>query len=247
MKKTKALIILLLASIFAANAQVRSRFEEEIAIGAQGGLNLSQVRFLHNDLTSENELGNIGWNKGASFGISTRFIAQKHFGLQLEFNYLQGGWSESFDEDATAGGLDFANATTQGKISYLSIPLLAHIYFGDTHRFFMNFGPKMGILLDASKENTFTAEQKDYILENNPRDPRLNEEIEENTMDYGICVGGGYECHLKRISILAEVRWTYGLQDVYPHSKKDVYQRSNNQDFSFCLGILFPVAKFHSN
>lgn len=238
---------LFLAFNFVAFGQTRSNFEEEVAIGATGGMNLSQVRFLHNNIMSENELGDMGWKKGATFGLAGRFIAQKHFGLQLEVNYLQGGWSEKFDEEATANNISFAGATTNGELNYLSIPLLAHIYFGNKSRFFVNVGPKMGFLLNSKAENTFTDEQLNVINTNNPRDPRINDNTKAKKNDYGICIGGGYELHLNKLSILTELRWSYGLQDVYSHEKKDVYQRSNNQNVSISIGILMPVVKFHSN
>lgn len=244
------LLVIALQSVLMTevNAQERSKFEQEIAIGAQAGLNMSQVRFLHNDLTSENEIGNIGWRNGGSLGLAVRFIAQKHFGLQLEANYLQNGWKEKFDNDATpVNGVSFANAETERELDYLSIPLLAHIYWGNTTRFFVNMGPKIGLLLNSEDKKTLNSDQVAAIVANNPEDPRVNDNIDERKTDYGVCVGAGMELHLSRVNVLAEVRWTYGLQDVYPHDKSDVYQRSNHQNIAFTLGVLIPTLKFHSH
>ena len=244
-KYIAAAALLILPAV--AEAQTRAKFEQEVAVGVVSGMNMSQVRFLHNDLTSENQIGDIKWRHGATIGVAGRYIAQKHFGIQLEVNYLQGGWKDKFQETATANGISFAGAETDGKLDYMSIPLLAHIYFGNKARFFVNVGPKIGFLMKCEREYEFTEEQFELINSTNPNDPRINDSIEEKKTDYGICIGGGFEWHAKHIDLFAEARWTYGLQDVYPHDKKDVFQRTNNQNISLCVGVLLPVVKFHSN
>ena len=231
----------------AAMSQVRSQFLEEIAVGVHGGLNLAQVRMLHNDLSYNNQIGDLGYRPGAVIGITARFIAQKHFGLQLEADYLQGGYKEKFDSEASVNNVNFAGAESERETDYLSIPLLAHIYFGNTNRFIINLGPKIAFKTGSDTKKSFNAEQTAVIAKDNGNDPRINNKIEEKKTDYGLCLGAGYECHLNKVDITAEFRWTYGLQDVYPHSKTDVFQRSNNQMFQFTLGVMMPVVKFHSN
>jgi len=248
LKRITISLIVFLGWASTASSQVRSRFEEEISVGVQGGLALSQVRFMHNDVTYANNLGDLGYRKGADFGAMIRFIAQKHFGLQLEANYMQGGWTEKWNDFTIVNEQQFLNGTIERELDYLSIPLLAHIYFGNTHRLFFNFGPKMGLLMGTGKtKSNLTAEQEQAILTNNWNDPRINEDIEENKVDFGLCVGGGYEFHLNKLSVLAEARWNYGLKDVFEHDRSAVFQRSNNQMFTFTLGVMMPVLKFHSN
>ncbi len=246
----RTIIALLSVLAFTSNtiAQERSHFEEEVAIGVQGGLNLAQVRFLHNDVSYANNLGDLGWRSGATAGASVRFIAQKHFGIQLEANYLQNGWKEKWKDDEKIGDISFADASTERTINYLSVPVLAHIYFGNTNRLFFNLGPKLAVMVGKGKnKNNLNEEQKQLILSNNSEDPRLNDKIEPRNMDYGLCAGFGYELHLNKFSILAEFRYTYGLQDVFDHSRSATFQRSNNQDIQFTLGVMLPVLKFHSN
>ena len=94
--------------------QIKTNLRREVSIGAQGGLNLSQVRFLHNDVSYENELGNLGWRSGASAGVAVRFIAQKHFGSvggQLPAMRLE----RDFDNGTTINGVDFSKGTLNGK------------------------------------------------------------------------------------------------------------------------------------
>ena len=98
LKRITICLIAFLGWSSTAYSQVRSRFEEEISVGVQGGMALSQVRFMHNDITYANNLGDLGYRKGADVGVAVRFIAQKHFGLQLEASYIQGGWYERWND-----------------------------------------------------------------------------------------------------------------------------------------------------
>lgn len=248
LKKLAISLIVLIGWANTATSQVRSRFEEEISVGVQGGLSLSQVRFMHNDVTYANNMGDPAYRKGADFGAVVRFIAQKHFGLQLEANYQQGGWTEKWNDPTIVNEQQMLDGTIERELDYLNVPLLAHIYFGKTHRMFFNFGPKIGFLMGTGDTKTnLTQAQKEAILTNNWNDPRLNEDIEENKVDFGLCVGAGYEFHLNKVNILAEARWNYGLKDVFEHDRNAVFQRSNNQMFTFTLGVMMPVIKFHSN
>lgn len=248
MKKFAICLLALTGFTFVANSQTRSKFEEEVSVGVQGGLNLSQVRFMHNDVTYANNLGDLGWKKGGAVGASVRFIAQKHFGLQLEADYLQSGWYEKWNDPTTINGVEFEGADLERTINYMSVPLLAHIYFGEKNRLFFNFGPKIGFLLGTkSKNNQLSGEQISALCQNNANDPRINNLVQEKKTDYGLCASAGYELHLSKCSVLAEARWGYGLQDVFEHSRNAVFQRSNNQMFTFTLGVMMPVLKFHSN
>ncbi|MCQ2192816.1 MAG: PorT family protein [Paludibacteraceae bacterium] len=247
-KKIAISLLALFALATATNAQTRSKFEEEISVGVQGGLNLSQVRFMHNDITYANNLGDLGYRKGAVMGASARFIAQKHFGLQLEVNYQQSGWYEKWNDPTTINGIQFQGAEIEREIDYITIPLLAHIYFGEKNRLFFNFGPKLATKLGTDdKKFSLTEEQLNALITNNANDPRIEHTIKEKKVDYGLCVGAGYEFHLNKLSVLAEARWHYGLADIFEHDRYAVFQRSNNQYFSFTLGVMMPVLKFHSN
>lgn len=246
-KRITLSILALLALATTVNAQTRSRFEEEISVGVQGGLNLSQVRFMHNDVTYASNLGDLGYRKGASFGASVRFIAQKHFGIQLEANYQQCGWSEKWDDQTVINDQEFKGLTIKEELDYINIPLLAHIYFGDKNRLFFNMGPRMGFMINrGDRSGSIDEAHEQALAENNANDPRINDSISANKFDYGLCVGAGYEFRLKKLSILAEARWNYGLKDVFEHDRTAVFQRSNNQAFTFTLGVMMPVVKFHS-
>ena len=78
-------------------------------------------------------------------GIMFRYIEENHFGLIGEVNFEQRGWKENFEEAPYSYSRD---------LSYIQIPLLAHIYFGsEKAKFFFNAGPEIGFMI-AEKTNS---------------------------------------------------------------------------------------------
>ena len=228
----------------------RNLFLQEIALGVNGGVNFSNVSFLHNNPAKGAELGDIGMGSGIKGGISIRHISMKHFGVQLEVNYLQGGWKEKFkDGDGVkksddAEKVDFTGVEISRRLSYIEIPLLAHIYFGKKARFFVNLGPKLGILASYGnlKENLSPAQ----IAVFDPNDPRIYDKG-HNNFDYGLSVGSGMDLQIGRLHTVVEGRYTFGFGDVYSNSKKDIYQRSNNQNVAVTVAFLLPIMTFYGD
>ena len=231
------------------------RFLQEIALGINGGVNLSKVSFLHNSLSEKGELGDINLWMGVKGGVSARYISAKHFGVQLEINYAEGGWNENFlpvngnpvyvkGVNSTNELVDFTNVKISRRINYIDIPLLAHIYFGNKVRFFVNLGPKLGILVSYNElKHNMTPEQIAVFRKN---DPRIYDEG-YRSFDYGLSVGGGLNFQIGRLHAIAEGRYTFGFGDVYNNSKGDVYQRSNNQNVAISIAVLRPVKQFYGN
>jgi hypothetical protein len=222
----------------------REQFLQEIAWGASAGMNLSKVSFLHNLPAMAVELGDIGMDSRVKGGISARYISMKHFGVQLEINYKQGGWKERFKPGEQVRGVDFSGVRIYRRLDYIEIPLLSHIYFGKKTRLFFNTGPKLGVLVSYRDLKTnLTSEQ---IAVFNPNDPRIFDKG-HNSFDYGLSVGGGLDLQIGRLHTIVEGRYTFGFGDVYSNSKSDIYQRSNNQDFAVTVGFLLPVKTFYGN
>ena len=75
-----------------------------------------------------------------------KYISEKHLGLIMELNFVQKGWREFFDPEQQP---DFAYQRT---LSYLEVPFLTHVYFGNRVRFIFNAGPKISFLLGENHE-----------------------------------------------------------------------------------------------
>ena len=95
MKKIR-LIVLLAMSFFAIMPMMAQLGEirNNLAVGVNGGLNMSQVDFSPSiKQKSQN---------GMSMGVTARYISEKYFnmlcGIQVELNYSQRGWNENIED-----------------------------------------------------------------------------------------------------------------------------------------------------
>ncbi|MBO7626643.1 MAG: hypothetical protein J6S93_03705, partial [Paludibacteraceae bacterium] len=98
MRVAKIIVSSLLAAtcVCATSAQERRSFEQEVAVGVSGGVNMSQVRFLHNNTSYTSMIGDQSLfnQRGMTAGVNALYIAQNHFGVFLECNLTQKGWCE---------------------------------------------------------------------------------------------------------------------------------------------------------
>ena len=241
----RRIVIIFLFPIFSFSLYAQqNQFLQEIALGVNGGVNFSKVSFLHNNPAMIQELGDIGMRAGMKGGISVRYISMKHFGVQLEVNLTQSGWSEKFKTGDYVNKIDFSGVKISRWLNYIEIPLLSHIYFGKKTRFFVNLGPKLGILAYYGElKDNMSPEQMAVFNQN---DPRIYDKG-HNSFDYGLSVGGGLDLLIGRLHTIVEGRYTFGFGDVYSNSKRDIYQRSNNQNVAVTVAFLLPVKTFYGN
>ena len=65
-----------------------------------------------------------------------------------------------------------------------------------------------------------------------------------NKLDYGISVGAGMELSLNaKQSLLLEGRFYYGLTDVFPNHKTDIFSGSSSMTVAVTLGYLFNLSR----
>ena len=193
-----------------------SYFVPEYGVGVRGGATASWVSFS----PSLAQNSTIGMQAGGVF----RYISAKYFGVQVEANFTQRGWTEKSDA-----------YTYSRQLNYVEVPFLSHIYFGGkVFRWFFNLGPSVSYQISDNIESTVTnAQQK----------PRHTMAV-KNRLDYAIAVGTGFEFNTKRAGIYQlEARYSFGLGDMFPNSATDDYRRSSNQNLSICLGLLFNAGK----
>lgn len=232
-----------------ANAQ-RSSFQQEVAFGINGGMNFAEVSFLHNDKNSNSRyLGSLSMKEGVRFGVTGRYIAQKHFGVQMEVNYVQAGWQEKFrDETLLNNDVDVKGLKLSRELDYIEVPLLAHIYFGNKFRYYFNVGPKLMFLTSMKelKSNlTYDETLSEIFRVNGMDDPRIEEDPYCRKVDYGITGGVGFEYPIWKTRVTIEGRYSYGFEDLFRNTKKELYQRSNNQMASVTMSVLIPAIHFN--
>lgn len=203
-------------------------YSPDFAIGGKGGATLSQMSFSPGIRQ--------GMTQGVTFGVMARYTEEKHFGIIAELNFTQRGWKENFEE------LPFRYDRT---LSYIQLPLLTHIYFGSRRvRGFVNLGPEVGYLFADHISSNF-----DYhnvaSVPNFPMNNRRYEQLDmaiHNRFDYGIAAGLGMEVFInRRNSILLEGRFYYGLGNIYPATKADVFAASRSMSIEITAGYFFRV------
>lgn len=125
MKKLLATILLIVC--LSGTSISQSLVCPEHALGAKGGITLSFVRFepsLH--------MGTLPI--GVSAGLQYRMILERYFGLWVELNYQQRGFTTSDNQ--------------RRQWDYIELPLLAHFTFGKKmFRFYFNLGPEISYLI----------------------------------------------------------------------------------------------------
>lgn len=225
MKRTFIAIIALLVIAITSSAQ--RQIEPHFYLGGKGGMTISRTNF--SPSVPQKMI------MGALAGVQVRYSEERHFGIVGELNFEQRGWSESFPE---------TNLKYNRTLNYLQLPVLAHIFFGsDKCRFFINLGPEIGVMI---AENT----SANFDISNPTREPGFPEwhKHEQYTMpvknkfDYGISAGLGVELWVKpKHSIFLEGRFYYGLNNIYPAHKKDVFASSQAMSIMVNLGYYFKL------
>lgn len=223
MRRLAFILVTMLATL-AASAQVH--YEGNIAVGGKAGASLSRVNF--NPSVEQTML------PGMTAGVMFRYIEENHFGLVAELNLTQRGWKEVFDE---------SDYNYSHSLTYLELPVMTHIFFGNRRvKGFFNLGPELNVMLGDGIKSNFAyqdAASLDYFVQNPRHIEQMTMDV-KNRLDYGICAGAGMEVNLNpKHSLLLEGRFYYGLTDVFPNHKTDVFAGSNSMSITVTLGYFY--------
>ena len=228
----------------AMTAQI-GEHRNDLAIGFNGGLNMSSVSFTPK--VSQAKLN------GITGGLSVRYVCEKDFStvcsLYGEINYSQMGWKEDIVDVNdmpvinTATGLPEEYSRT---VNYIQVPLMAHLAWGREQKgfaFFVNLGPQFGIYMSESTKTNFDFSDRNAADRVNPVCAQDTMAV-ENKFDYGIAAGAGIEfSHPKVGHFLLEGRYYYGLGNIYGDSKRDYFGSSNFGTITIKLAYLFDIVR----
>lgn len=225
-KAASALFIILLCLILPRNAAAQTHYAAQMAVGLRGGADISRNFF--------NPSVDQIFKPGGMAGVTFRYVEENHFGLIAEIDWIQRGWKEDFE------GAPYIYERT---IDYIEIPVLAHIYFGQRAKCYLNVGPLIGLRLGDSVNCNFdvhdTAALTDFPKWHSTA--QYDEPVKQR-IDYGICAGLGGEYSITpRHSITLECRFYYGLGNLFGSTRKDTYNASNSMALEFTLGYWLRV------
>lgn len=206
----------------------QTHYVPHITVGGKGGVTFSNISFSPGVEQS--------MAMGTTFGLSFTYAEERHVGLRFEVNLTQRGWKENFEEYN-----DEFNYSR--KLTYVSVPLMTHIFFGGKKvKCLFNLGPEFGYLISESVSSNFDYKNPESV----PGFPTQNRHMEQmymevkNKFDYGITAGIGMEYVINRKnSVQLEARYYFGLGNIYPASKKDVFGASRNQTIAVTLAYMF--------
>jgi hypothetical protein len=86
-----------------------------------------------------------------------------------------------------------------------------------------------------------TLKYRDYFINNPRRIEQMTMKV-KNKLDYGICGGAGMELKLNpKHSVMLEGRFYYGLTDVFPNHKTDIFSSSNSMTVMVTLGYFYKL------
>ena len=218
---TFALFVLVVIS-----ATAQTHYEGSISVGGKAGATLSRINF--------NPTVQQVMQPGMTAGVMFRYIEEKNFGLIAELNMTQRGWKENFEE---------SNYNYSHRFTYIELPIMTHIFFGNQRvKGFFNLGPELNVMIGNGISSDFdyqNAADLDYFIQDTRHIEQMTLDI-NNRFDYGICAGAGMEINLNpKHSLLIEGRFYYGLTDVFPNHKTDIFSSSNSMTINLTLGYFY--------
>lgn len=239
-----AVVALSVCSLTTAQAQI-GEHRSDFAIGANGGYVLSKVGFT--PTVQQKQHG------GITGGVSLRYVCEKYFkticSVYAEVNYAKVGWTEDILDIENNAVLISGTGEAlkyQRDITYIQIPVFAHLAWGREERgfnFFVNLGPQIGIYLNESTTTNFD----ETTPTENDRVSNITAQYDmpvEKKLDYGIAAGAGMEYSIPKVGhFLLEGRYYYGLGNIYGSSKKDYFGKSNFGQIVVKASYLFDITR----
>lgn len=239
-----AVVALSVCSLTTVQAQI-GEHRSDFAIGVNGGYVLSKVGFT--PTVQQKQHG------GITGGLSLRYVCEKYFkticSVYAEVNYAKVGWTEDILDIENNAVLISGTGEAlkyQRDITYIQIPVFAHLAWGREERgfnFFVNLGPQIGIYLNESTTTNFD----ETTPTENDRVSNITAQYDmpvEKKLDYGIAAGAGMEYSIPKVGhFLLEGRYYYGLGNIYGSSKKDYFGKSNFGQIVVKASYLFDITR----
>lgn len=203
MKKLFFIAMMTFASITTVNAQKESGFE----LGGNVGVSTSVIATSDSQITSDNLTS-------FNLGLSGEYYFSSRWGLKAKLILDNKGWGNGFVQV----GNNFT--TTDIKLTYLTLPVMANWHFGSTRKWYLHFGLYAGFLLNAeAKANGMD----------------VSDAIE--SVDIGLAAGIGYKFPIaEKANMFIEYDGQGGFTDVFANNTGDAVRNSRS---SFNIGVLF--------
>ncbi|MDE6300768.1 MAG: PorT family protein [Muribaculaceae bacterium] len=221
-----AVMVMLAAAMATPSLRAQAHYRPHISVGVRAGTDMCRT-----DMTPAIRQS---WLWGGMGAVTFRYTEEKIFGLAAELGLTTRGWREDFEETS----LEYNRALT-----YITLPVMTHINFGGPRaRCFVNLGPEVSFMISEKTTANFNYRDLSTVTEW-PERRRQTAQLDmavANRFDYGITGGVGGEFYLTpRNSITLEARYYFGLGNLFPSSKADVFSASRCSTIQFSVGYNF--------
>ncbi len=212
--KKVIIVLFILYAGFEVCAQ-SDEFKPRYAFGIKQGINNSSVSFKPG--ISQ------GINLGYSGGLVYKHRNEKLFGLQLELNFCQKGWTED---------LDTINNSYKRSLNYIELPFITQIVMGKRLKikYYVNLGTSVAYLL---------SEKEDLVVNNELYRREYYEKKVENAFDYSGLGELGIIYYTGVGEFQVGVRYQRTFTDLFKTTETTEFRNSQSQLWSFLVSYFF--------
>lgn len=192
----------------------------QLHLGVKGGYNISSVSFIPDQ--KQRPI----YNGLFDAGLIVKYYDLTYFGFQAELNFTQRGFRSLVDEEIYKRRVN----------SYLDMPMFMQIRIQQKDLFaHLNAGVSFSYLLSAKEGTNETGEY--VMLEYKPNILR------DHRVDYGLIGGAGVGYEFGWGTLQVEVKYYYGLGDLYQYDFEGNPTRSPAWVQNISLSYLYNISK----
>lgn len=246
------LFVLVFMAEIAFPQSSRINGDSKYTIGIFGGLNIPRLSSGNSSELSRD----FASRSGLAFGLTVSMDLGSNFNLGADLMYSSEGGKrdgiQAFDASTInplvpAGTYFYAVYNNESILNYAEIPLKLKYFipFKKSSRFFIDFGPYVGLLLNAKQKTNGSsiiyadrAKTIAVVAEAQSFDANTDVTKSINPINFGFSGGGGFEQRFSSGEIFFDVRGAYGLVAIQKY-KQDGSSHNGNLLFDVGYALHF--------
>lgn len=232
-KLSVTLFIMVCLTIMSPAQRLRLNDDSKFSVGIFGGLNIPRLSGgndnpLSSDYTSRS---------GVAFGLTSAWNFNSNLGLRVDLMYSSEGGKrngiQAFDATTVnplvpAGTYFYADYKNESILNYLEIPVMAKysIPFNRSLKLFVNFGPYVGILLNAKQKTTgssiiYADQAMTMPLTQDAQSFDANTDVSNSIkpINIGLAGGIGFAQQFNSAEVFMDLRGAYGMNAIQKYSQ----------------------------
>lgn len=254
MKTIKMILVLFftVATVKGFSQTSSGRSASKFSFGILGGLNIPRLSGGNNNEMSRDFVS----RAGEAFGLTATLNLRSNFALRADVLYSSGGGkrngiqaidASSFNPQAPAGTYFYAAYSNESILNYAEMPIMLKysIPAGKSSKFYVDFGPYVGFLLNAKQKTRGSspvyadrAKTIPVVSTAQSFDAITNVTNDTNPVDFGLTGGIGFTQGVGFGDVFLDIRSAYGLTIVQKNTQNG---KSHNGNLLAALGYSIPL------